>query len=158
MDKEKGAIFVDTNVFVIDLRYGRDKNFKKNRSFLDFISEDGRGIMSIFNLLEICGILSFNLNHQQIRELFYYLPVKYNIEVVPSHDMGSFLPAMSVDAIMDVIYNKASFGDALIANFVKRNLSPATVFVSWDALHFQGLLSVETLTPREFLLQEKRSG
>lgn len=53
--------------------------------------------------------------------------------------------------------NKASFGDALIANFVKRNLSQATVVVSWDALHFQGLLSVETLTPREFLLQGKHT-
>lgn len=158
MDKEKGRIFIDTNVFVIDLRYGKDKNFQKNRVFLDFIAEDGRGISSIFNLLEICGILSFNLNQQQISELFYYLPVKYNIGVVPSHDMDSFLPAMSVDTIMDVIYNKASLGDALIANFVKRNLLQATVFVSWDAPHFQGLLSVETLTPREFLLQGKHIG
>lgn len=158
MDKEKGTIFIDTNVFVIDLRYGRDKNFKKNRAFLDFIAEDGRGITSIFNLLEICGILSFNLNHQQIRELFYYLPVNYNIEVVPSHNMDSFLPAMAVDAIMDVIYNKASFGDALIADFVKKDLLHSTAFVSWDALHFKGLLSMETLTPREFLLQGKHTG
>ena len=74
MDKKKCLIFIDTNVFIIDLRYKRDKHFRKNRAFLDFIASSSKGVTSIFNLLEICGILSFNLNRQQLMELFYFLP------------------------------------------------------------------------------------
>jgi len=154
LDKKKVTIFVDTNVFIIDLRYHRDINFKKNRDFLDFLVRHGKGMTSIINLLEVCGILSFNLNRQQILELFYYFPEKYKINIIPSHHMDSFLAEIPVKAVMDMIYKKASFGDALIANLVNSFLTEKTVFVSWDALHFKNLLSVKALTPNEFLLSK----
>ena len=69
MDKKKVTIFIDTNVFIIDLRYRHDLNFKTNRNFLDFIARHDKGVTSLINLLEICGLLSFNLNQQQILEL-----------------------------------------------------------------------------------------
>jgi hypothetical protein len=56
-----GLTVIDTPVFVIDLRYRRDKNFAANRSFFDRIAQDQGGATTIFNLLEVCGILSFNL-------------------------------------------------------------------------------------------------
>ena len=151
MDKKKVTIFVDTNVFIIDLMYHRDINFKKNRDFLDFLVRHGKGMTSIINLLEVCGILSFNLNQQQILELFYYFPEKYKVDIIPSCDMDSLLPETSVKAMMDIISKKASFGDALIANHVNHFIKEKTVFVSWDALHFKNLLFVKALTPREFL-------
>ena len=154
MDKKKVAIFVDTNVFVIDLRYRHDINFKKNRDFLDLLVRYGKGMTSIINLLEVCGILSFNLNRQQLLELFYYFPKKYKINIIPSHDMDYLLPEIPVKTVMDMIYKKASFGDALIANLVNRFLTEKTVFVSWNALHFKNLLSVKALTPDEFLLSK----
>ncbi len=104
MDKKKVTVFIDTNVFIIDLRYRNDSNFKTNRDFLDFIAKYVRGITSIVNLLEICGILSFNLNRQQIQELFYYLPERYRIRIIPSHDMDSILPETHIKAVMDIIY------------------------------------------------------
>jgi predicted nucleic-acid-binding protein len=55
-------ILIDTNVFVIDLRYKRDTNFRLNQSFLSFVAQNGSGFTTIVNLLELCGILSFNLN------------------------------------------------------------------------------------------------
>lgn len=151
MDKKKVTIFIDTNVFIIDLRYKNDINFKINREFLDFIAKYGKGITGIINLLEVCGILSFNLNQQQILELFHYFPEKYKIDIIPSNDLDSFLPETSVKAVMDMIYKKASFGDALIANFIKEFLTENPIFVSWDAVHFKDLLPVKTVTPKEFL-------
>lgn len=151
MDKKKVTIFIDTNVFIIDLRYKHDINFRTNRDFLDFVAKQGKGITSIINLLEVCGILSFNLNQQQILELFHYLPARYKIDIVPSNDIDSFLPEVSIKAIMDIIYKKAGFGDALIAHFIKDFLTEKAVFVSWDAVHFKNLLSIKTLTPKEFL-------
>ena len=152
MDKKKVTIFIDTNVFIIDLRYKSDVNFEINRSFLDYVAKQGKGITSIINLLEVCGILSFNLNRQQILELFHYFPDKYKIDIIPSDDIESFLPEVSVKDIMDVIYKKSGFGDALIAYIINSFLTEKTVFVSWDAGHFKNLLSIKTLTPKEFLL------
>jgi predicted nucleic acid-binding protein len=151
LDKKKVTIFVDTNIFVIDLRYRRDGHFKTNRLFLDFVTRQGKGITSVINLLEVCGILSFNLNHQQISELFYYFPKKYNVDIIPSDEIDSFLPQTSVKAVMEMIYEKASFGDALVATVVNGTLGQGAVFVSWDAFHFKHLLSVKALTPAEFL-------
>lgn len=155
MDKKTGVVVIDTNVFIIDLRYQNDINYKTNRSFLDFISKYGKGMTSLVNLLEVCGILSFNLNQRQILELFYYLPEKYGIEIIPSHDIGDFLPDASVKDIMDIIGRKASLGDALIANIINRSLDEKSVFVSWDAEHFKGLLSIKALTPREFMAERR---
>jgi predicted nucleic acid-binding protein len=151
LDKKKVTIFIDTNIFIIDLRYHRDRHFRINRLFLDFVTGQGKGITSIVNLLEVCGILSFNLNHQQISELFYYFPKRYNVDIIPSHEMDSFLPQTSVKAVMEMIHEKASFGDALVATVVNGALGEGAVFVSWDAFHFRHLLSVKALTPAEFL-------
>ncbi len=156
LDKKKVTIFIDTNVFVIDLRYRNDVNFRTNRDFLDFIAKQGKGITSIINLLEVCGILSFNLNHQQLLELFHYFPAKYKIDIITSNDMDSFIPKTSIKDIMNMIYKKASFGDALIANSIKAFLTKKTIFVSWDATHFRNLLAVKTLTPGEFLMEGGR--
>jgi hypothetical protein len=65
-------VLVDTNIFVIDLRYKRDKNFKINRIFLDNIARGKNGFTTIVNLFELCGILSFNLNENQLAELWFY--------------------------------------------------------------------------------------
>lgn len=151
MDTKKTVIFIDTNVFVIDLRYKNDINYKTNLRFLDFISKHKKGMTSIINLLEVCGILSFNLNRQQVLELFYYLPKKYGIDIIPSNDIDSFLPEASVKNTMDIICKKASLGDALVANLINHSLDEKGLFVSWDAEHFKGLLSMKALTPKEYM-------
>lgn len=51
-------IFIDSDVFLIDLRYPRDERFAKNRIFLERLQASERGATAIFNLLEICGVLS----------------------------------------------------------------------------------------------------
>ncbi len=53
MDAEAGLTVIDTNVFVIDLRYKRDRNFSVNRAFLERVAHGGNGVTSIFNLLEV---------------------------------------------------------------------------------------------------------
>lgn len=47
--KKKPLIFIDTNIFLIDLRYPCDINYRENREFLDFIEKNG-GVTSIINL------------------------------------------------------------------------------------------------------------
>jgi len=147
--------FIDTNVFIIELRYKNDANFKANRDFLNIIANQGKGVTSSINLLEVCGILSFNLNDRQLQELFYYLPDKFGIDVIPSHDMDALFPASSIKDLMEIIRKKASLGDALIAELVNKTLPLRSLFVSWDSKHFKDLLSVEAMTPKEYLARQR---
>lgn len=148
-----GLTVIDTPVFVIDLRYRRDRNFATNRSFLDRIVADGGGATTVFNLLEVCGILSFNLNEKQLRELFHYFPQHYRVEVLPHSTLESPLPALKTADVFEIISKKTGFGDALIIGAVEKHLPGAARFVSWNAQHFRDRLAIPTLTPKEFLDQ-----
>lgn len=151
MDKKKKPIvFIDTNIFLIDLRYTNDINFNKNRKFLDYTSTNG-GVTSIINLLEVCGILSYNLNKQQLKELFYYFPEKYNLQIVPTSETHLTLPEFYIQDIMETIYQKSSFGDAMVINAIKPHLTKNSFFLSWDAKHFRNISPVKAMTPTEFL-------
>jgi hypothetical protein len=151
VDTAAGLTVIDTNVFVIDLRYKRDRNFSVNKAFLEHVARAGNGVTSIFNLLEVCGILSFNLNELQLRELFFYFPQRYQVQVVPPVDPERFLPSLTVEGLLHFIVQKTSFGDALIMATITRHIPGAARFVSWDADHFRSKSNVLALTPREFL-------
>lgn len=146
-----GLTVVDTPIFVIDLRYKRDRNFSANRRFLDEIAKRQGSVTTIFNLLEVCGILSFNLSEKQLLELFHYFPQHYHVDVFPHSTMESPLPAFSTEDLFKIISMKTAFGDALILAAVQKYVPGAARFVSWNAEHFQGRLAIPVLTPREFL-------
>lgn len=148
-----GLTVIDTPVFIIDLRYRRDRNFVANRTFLDRVAEKRGGATTIFNLLEVCGILSFNLNKKQLKELFHYFPQHYRLEVLPHSTFDSPLPALKTGDLFEIISMKTGFGDALIVGAIEKYVPGAARFVSWNARHFRGRLSIPTLTPREFLDQ-----
>jgi hypothetical protein len=146
-----GLTVIDTPIFVIDLRYKRDRHFSANRAFLDRIAKQGRAATTVFNLLEVCGILSFNLSEVQLEEMFRYFPQHYNIDVLPHSTFESPLPALKTGDLFAVIARKTSFGDALIISAIETHLPGTTCFVSWNARHFQGHLKVPALTPGQFL-------
>ncbi len=51
--------FIDSDIFIIDFRYKKDKKYSQNLRFLhSFPENEISGFTSIFNLLEVCGVLS----------------------------------------------------------------------------------------------------
>ncbi len=150
MDKKASLIVVDTDVFVRDLRYVRDRQYKTNRRFLETLRKEQNGTTTIVNLLELCGILSFNLSPSQLKELFFYFPRRYQIEVLPIHTVEGSLPEVEVHKLFDRIESKMSFGDALVAAFIENFIPGADLFVSWNAKHFQSL-HILAVTPSQFL-------
>ncbi len=70
MDAKQDLVLIDTNIFVIDLRYKRDVYYKTKRRFLDYMAKKRTGFTTIVNLLELWGILSFNLNEKQFNVHF----------------------------------------------------------------------------------------
>jgi predicted nucleic acid-binding protein len=142
--------FVDTNVFVLALRYPRDRNAAANRRFLAFLGERGDGVTSAINVLETCGVLSFNLSALQLRALYVYFARRFAVEVLAGPAERPLVPAGAVE-ILPYLERRLSFGDALVAYALERWASRATAFVSWDARHFTGKIAARAMTPKEFL-------
>ncbi len=140
-------IFLDSDIFLVDLRYARDRRHAANTRFLKRMHERGDGFTTIFNLVEICGVLSFNLNPRQLRELYVHLPTHYRIRVVPAHEPDLGLPRLTPGAVLRVMETKASFGDAQIIAVLLTLRPPPDLVVTWNAAHFQGRLSASVITP-----------
>ena len=149
MDPKAALIVVDTDIFVRDLRYFRDSNYKINKRFLDHIGKEGSGATTIVNLLEVCGLLSFNLTPAQLKELFFYFPKRYQLEVLPVHTLEGSLPDLEIRNLSEKIGKKMSFVDALVAAIVEKFIPGADLFVSWNARHFKNL-QIPVLTPAQF--------
>ena len=151
MGPKQDLVLVDTNIFVIDLRYKRDENFKTNRVFLDHLSKRKNGFTTIVNLLELCGILSFNLNEKQLAELWSYFEDRYNVTVIPSPILESNLPSIEMKEVFDLIKRRTPLGDALMIAVAKNHLSFSSTMISWDNMHFKNIFHGDVLTPEEFL-------
>lgn len=146
-------IFIDTDVFVIDLRYQRDEKYSDNELFLKQAANAG-ATTSYYNLLEVCGILSFNLNKEQLFELYYYFPRRYNLKNISPLKPHELLPAFSISSLMNAMSMKASFGDTLVICAAKEFDGRLDCFVSWNADHLKGKLEITVLTPAEYLLKQ----
>ena len=146
------TVFLDTDIFVLALRYPADRHFQSNRRLLNALqSGDLAGVTSIYNLLEVCGVLSFNLAPEELADLYAGLADRYSVRVVfPAGRDGSV--CFSVTSVFRQIAKKMSFGDALIANLIEIDEEIRLgVFLSWNAKHFAGRLGVEAMTPQQFM-------
>ena len=59
---------------LIDLRYPRDRRARRNRTLLDGAGQSGSGATTVFSLLEIVGVVAFNLNEQQLVDFHVHFP------------------------------------------------------------------------------------
>jgi predicted nucleic acid-binding protein len=148
---KSNLVLIDTNIFVIDLRYKRDPLFKPNRAFLNHIAEKRTGFTTIVNLLELCGILSFNLNEKQLGELWSYFQRKYQVTVLPSPSLDGKFPEVEIRALFDLFKSRTSLGDALMITVAKKHTPFCRTMISWDNIHFETIFPGTVLTPEGFL-------
>lgn len=151
MGSKQDLVLIDTNIFVIDLRYKRDTHYKVNRAFLGYISEKGNGFTTIINLLELCRILSFNLNEKQLLELWFYFQDRYGVVVLPVPSFETNFPVVEIKGIFDLMKNRTPLGDALVLSVAKKHLPFITTMVSWDDSHFEDVFPGNVLSPEKFL-------
>lgn len=144
-------VFIDSDVFVRDLRYPRDQRSEANRRFLETMRQrKGRGVTSIFNALEVCGILSFNLSPQQLVDLYGDFCNHYRIQILFPADAEGRLQ-YDIPRIFSRIQQRQSLGDAQVAYVVDRFANDLASFVSWNVDHFAGKLPIPVTTPEHFL-------
>ena len=151
MGAEQDLILIDTNIFVIDLRYKRDINYRVNQAFLSSVAQNGNGFTTIVNLLELCGILSFNLNRDQLLDLWAYFYDRFKITVLPDPELQSVFPDIEISRLFDILSKKSSFGDALMMAVAEKFLSFVSTMITWDNEHFKEKYTGKVLTPEEYI-------
>jgi hypothetical protein len=151
-------ILLDADILLLDIRYPRDTRFGNNERLLKTLQERSlaRGI-TLHALLEVIGILSFNLPTDQIQRLYALLPGRYGLQVVPALGFSQEVPALTLSAILAQMEKKMALGDVLQALYIQQFAPQASCLLSWNARHFHQKLSVPVFTPEEWLT-EKPSG
>ena len=145
-------LFIDTDIFVRDLRYKNDENIEVNGLVLDLVrTKKVTGFTSIYNLLELCGILSFNLSPDSLLHLYYGFEKKYQLKQILFGRSSDEDLIVNVNSIFEQLSKKMSFGDGLIAACVDYHRDLIEAFVSWNAIHFENKLSVDVYAPPALL-------
>jgi len=81
-------VLLDSNLFVIDRFFPGDAHFQTNRTFLDSLTTLEAGV-SIFTLLELCGIASFNLTPKDLRLWLHDFPSIYPVQILDPWGVGT---------------------------------------------------------------------
>ena len=151
MDSGQKLVLIDTNVFVIDLRYRRDPIYDENRRCLAKVAKSDTGFTTLINRFELCGILSFNLNQSQLGNLWTYFSRKYRVSVLPTPDFEAHLPLIEQERVFNHIVKRTSFGDSLMLATAENYLPFVSTLVTWDKEHLQDVFAGAVFTPRDYL-------
>jgi hypothetical protein len=147
-------VAIDSDVFLIDCRYQRDPNYPVNRRFLDELAaRQIDRVTTLFNLLEICGVLTFNLNAAQLRAFYASFGQRYGIRILAPQlpeRVGQRMIELLAGRTLGVVMRRVSFGDALALLTVESH-PDVDVFITWNARHFVGRTRLEVITPQEWL-------
>jgi hypothetical protein len=114
---------------------------------------DRNGKTSIITLLELCGILSFNLNRRQLDNLFHYFPTRYSVNVFPEAYLTLETAQFGMRKLFEMISRKLSFADALLLQHIESHFPKVSALITWDADHFKEKSPLQVLTPEEYLSQ-----
>ena len=150
-------ILIDTDIFVIDRRYSRDPKFQVNRRFLDYLRDKKFDrATTIFNLYELCGIMSFNLSKQQVQNLFMGFESIYGLKIIYP-PLGNKTPEEAFDRLladtMGIILEKVAFLDALVISTAE-SAPNVDGLITWNAKHFLNKTRLAPQTPEDYLITE----
>lgn len=144
-------VFIDTDIFVRDLRYQRDVNIVANQQFLEKVrNRKIKGVTSVFNLLEVCGVLSFNLSQENLLKLYADFTKHYSVQILfPSNPQVEL--QYDISKIFQSIVKKQSLGDAQIGYVVNRFASDLSYMATWNVTHYSGKVVIPVYTPDQVL-------
>lgn len=145
-------ILSDSNIFIIDRFFPRDVRYAVNKRFVNRLPEFD-GSVSIYSLLEICGLASFNLSPNELTEWFFHFDQVYEVKVLFPQNLSGRSAEQFWDDVLDEMYrlmsHKMTFLDAAILATAEEHR--VSHLVTWNKKDFVGRTSVEVVTPEEFL-------
>jgi len=151
-------ILLDTNVFVIDRFFPRDVRYEQNRRLIAILPQLSVGF-SIFSLLELCGISSFNLSTLELRRWMYSFEETYPVEILrpkaTTEDSAEFWLSSFLISLFERIERRVTLGDAFVLQTAEE--FEIETLISWNPKDFTDRTSLPVLTPVEFLAQREDS-
>ena len=143
---------LDSDIFVLDLRFQNDPRYPINKEFLEM---GGRQrATTIYNLLEVCGILSFNLSHEALLTLYSEFSRRYTLSVIfpPVIDHQSL--STMIRGVFEKITRKMTLGDAQILWITEQHPEMERI-ISWNTKDFSGKSSLPVMTPQEWIVEQR---
>lgn len=118
-------ILLDTNIFVTDRFFRRDDRYGHNSQLISIFPQIEVGF-SIFSLLELCGISSFNLSTLELRRWMYSFEEVYAVEILHprasrEHSAQIWLSSFFA-SLFGMIERRATLGDALYCKQQKNTM------------------------------------
>ena len=146
-------VVIDTDVFLLEFAHHRDPRHEVNARFLTAVRDHAPAI-TIYNLMEILGQLSFNLASSRLAQWPLWLQAAYGLTVLwpEPGEMGAFTffrREIHEAPLARMQEKRMAFLDALILNLAER-VSEVETFVTWNARHFRDKSSLTVLTPAEY--------
>lgn len=144
-------IAIDSDVLVIYHIFRKDKRFDITQKFMDDSTISPKGI-TIYNLLELCGIIASAGKHREARKFFQEYCTKVDIQILfprVSFKNEKEYWAIQNEELMHRIERGIRLGEAVILWAIETN--KVDVFVTWNKKHFEAKTTVKVLTPDEFV-------
>jgi hypothetical protein len=107
--------------------------------------------------LEILGVLSFNHSASSLVNLAAGLPTHYRLHVIPVPAQNPDYAGLSFDEVRGAVLRRLSVGDAITFLQIERFIPQAACFLTWNARHFAGKLSIPAITPEDWIHQQTTS-
>lgn len=145
-------IIVDSDIFVLDLRYQKDPRYLDNQAFLSL--RDVSRATTIYNVLEVCGIMSFNLSSASLLTLYADFGQKYGVSVFLPPDGENF--QRMIAGTVNNITQKMTFGDAQIL-WLAEQIPEAGCLITWNTKDFMDRTHLRVLTPKAWLIEKQEN-
>jgi hypothetical protein len=133
-----------------------DKRQPANAAFLKRVQTADPAI-TIYNLMELLGQLSFNLSPARLDAWQSWLVEAHRLTVIWPLEPDELGAISFRSEIFDRPYAKMktyrmAFMDALVLNLAERTPG-VEQFVTWNARHFKAKSTLPAMTPQEYLIQ-----
>ncbi|NUM48397.1 MAG: hypothetical protein HUU38_27120 [Anaerolineales bacterium] len=147
-------VAIDTDVLVLAFTFHADPRQAINTQFLEKVLSLQPAI-TIYNLMELLGQLSFNLSGEALNNWRSWLVGAYALRIIWPDDIDGMNTSQFRDEIFERPLTRMKayrmpFLDSLVVNLIERTPEIQT-FVTWNARHFRGKTSLQVFTPETYL-------
>jgi len=117
-------VVIDTDVFMLEFAFHRDHRYETNAAFLAAVLQ-GEPTITVYNLMEILGQLSFNLSPSRLAEWRLWLQEAYGLTLLwPAGEEqdaeGFFRHEIYTRPLAKMQESRMAFADALIVGLAEQ--------------------------------------
>lgn len=144
-------IAIDLDVLAVHHLFVNDARFSENFRFMEQSANHERGV-TIYNLLELCGIVASAGRATDAKRLFRRYLTAADMQVLyPDVRLESLADywASHNEELMKRIARGLRLGDAVVL-WVAESVNCEAI-VTWNKRHFEGKTSLQLYTPTEWL-------